>query len=470
VLCKQDLEEPCGLEHDNVGAWFPSRVIQCETWSPALPETVFHGCFRRVLPGREPSDIRPEADVIESPPAALLDPSLGGSVSKAVRYLRCVLDGRIGPLDVKGLGLIQFPVEILDVSALRAVDASDNQIRDLPDDLNRLTNLSRLNLGHNLLELLPPGVRFLTALTYLSVACNRLAEVCPELGACGRLKELDLSNNKLVTLPHTIGNCIQLKNVQIQGNYIQVLPPSMSLASSMVSLKLDSDPAHNRFSSPPNPIPSQSTFNLLRYLREIYTYENERRLYMPGYDLDYVPDLVLEAATSVTALNLDGNCISTIPEAISQFTLLQELLSVCDNAIGSVPVSIGTLTRLNALRLSGNHLEAIPGEFSTLVNLRVLALDHNRLQEIPEPLAALTRLEEFTFADNLVKFFYPGFGLISSISTLALENNPLLVPGPDIKDRTTPEVPCISPYSLICLLQKLTHRLNPGRFWGILAS
>ena len=29
-------------------------------------------------------------------------------------------------------------------------------------------------------------------------------------------------------------------------------------------------------------IPAQSTFNFLRYLREIYTYDNERRLYTPG--------------------------------------------------------------------------------------------------------------------------------------------------------------------------------------------
>ncbi|KAJ1489247.1 hypothetical protein T484DRAFT_1780637, partial [Baffinella frigidus] len=337
-----------------------------------------------------------------------------------------------------------------------------------------------LNLDHNLLELLPPGVRFLTALTFLSCASNKLLEVCTELGACVKicaelgacveLHQLDISHNLLVTLPHTIGNCSQLRKVSIQGNPIQVVPPSLSLASSLTVLSLDADPATNRFSSPPNPIPAQSTFNFLRYLREIYTYDNERRLYTPGYNLDFVPDLVIEAATSVTALNLDGNNIpalssiipralnldgnniTALPNAIDQFTLLQELLSICDNMISEIPASVGTLVRLQevlticdnmiseimlcasvgalvrlqALRLSGNHLSAIPVELCGL--------------EIPEPLAALTNLETFTFSDNLIKFVYPGFGLISSITQLALDNNPLLVPGPDTKDRPTAEV------------------------------
>ena len=35
---------------------------------------------RRTIPGREAADLRPVPDTVESPPAALLDPALGGSV------------------------------------------------------------------------------------------------------------------------------------------------------------------------------------------------------------------------------------------------------------------------------------------------------------------------------------------------------------------------------------------------------
>lgn len=59
------------------------------------------------------------------------------------------------------------------------------------------------------------------------------------------------------------------------------------------------------------------------------------RLYTPGYDLDFVPDLVLEAATSVTALNLDQNNITVIPggcptrEGVGEYLAVGEQDSRC---------------------------------------------------------------------------------------------------------------------------------------------
>ncbi len=44
--------------------------------------------------------------------------------------------------------------------------------------------------------------------------------------------------------------------------------------------------------------------------------------------------LVMEAATSVTSLRLDSNDLASLPPAaLARFTLLSELLSVCDNRL-----------------------------------------------------------------------------------------------------------------------------------------
>ncbi len=57
------------------------------------------------------------------------------------------------------------------------------------------------------------------------------------------------------------------------------------------------------------------------------------------YELEDVPELVLEAATCVTSLSLDSNDLAALPPAIAAFTCLVELLSVCDNRLQAPPAA-----------------------------------------------------------------------------------------------------------------------------------
>ena len=49
-----------------------------------------------------------------------------------------------------------------------------------------------------------------------------------------------------------------------------------------------------------------------------------------------------------------------------------------------------------------------------------LRMDHNQLLELPASLSGLTRLHTLTLADNRVPTIPPEFGLISTITTLAI--------------------------------------------------
>lgn len=229
-----DLLEPPALRTQNVRMWLPSRLVHMATWSPALPASSFHASYVRRCPARDPTDLRPQADVIESPPANLLEQE--GGVGVTVEYLKRCLQGRTaGTIDVCSFAIPQFPLEALDMAYLQVLKASSNSIKDLPDDLDRLTNLQVLHLDHNLLETLPAGVRFLTALEDLQVNDNLLHDICPEIGACVSLKKLNLHENNLVTLPHTMGNCSLLTQLTIQKNPMTVLPPSLSLCQVMLA-------------------------------------------------------------------------------------------------------------------------------------------------------------------------------------------------------------------------------------------
>jgi hypothetical protein len=98
---------------EGVGAWLPSRVYLPAVWTPALPAAAFRVCYARTLPARAASDLRAVADVIETPPATLLDvasaddgPGWAGA-GRMVEYLGRCLAGRRGDMDVAGMGLPQ---------------------------------------------------------------------------------------------------------------------------------------------------------------------------------------------------------------------------------------------------------------------------------------------------------------------------------------------------------------------------
>ena len=434
------LLQPPSMRSNNVRHWLPSKLVHINTWSPSLPESTFRACYVRTCPARPATDFRPQPDFIESPPQNLLEQENGVRVS--IEYLRRCLEGRrSGTIDVCGFEIPQFPLEALDLGCLKELRASNNSIRDLPDDMDRLTNLQLLHLDHNLLETLPAGVRFWTSMKDLQLNDNLLLDICPELGACVNLQKLNLHENKLVTLPHTLGNCSLLTQLTIQKNNMIVLPPSVSVCqANMQYLDLDRDAATNTYASPPNPIPQQSSFQFLRYLQELYTYSKESRLCTPGYHLDYIPDLILESATSVTALSLDENNISELPEGIGNFTLLTELFSVCDNALSVIPACIGNMTKLTSLRLSGNSLVDLPNELSSMVMLKTFLVDHNSLSKFNRSFSTMTCLEVLSFVDNKIREVHPEFGLISSITSLRMHENPIILPGPEVFERPTPQV------------------------------
>src|ERR1700733_12155102 len=81
-------------------------------------------------------------------------------------------------LDLAGLGLLEIPQEIYQMTGLRYLALNRNQISSLSSAIENLTHLTDLNLSGNKLENLPP-----------------------EIGRLPRLNRLFLSRNWISTLP-----------------------------------------------------------------------------------------------------------------------------------------------------------------------------------------------------------------------------------------------------------------------------
>src|SRR5689334_13104985 len=92
-------------------------------------------------------------------------------------------NGKLYGLSLRYCGFESLPDLFGQLTDLRQLDITGNQLTALPDSFDHLVNLESLYADHNLLDRLPDTFGQLTS-----------------------LRELHLDNNQLAALPKTIGN------------------------------------------------------------------------------------------------------------------------------------------------------------------------------------------------------------------------------------------------------------------------
>lgn len=74
--------------------------------------------------------------------------------------------------------------------------------------------------------------------------------------------------------------------------------------------------------------------------------------------------------THITAINLSGNAITYLPQAVQNLQGLQQLV-VSRNALGSLPPEISALTALTELDVGSNNIKKLPDTLCALTGLKV---------------------------------------------------------------------------------------------------
>ncbi len=112
-----------------------------------------------------------------------------------------------------------------------------------------------------------------------------------------------------------------------------------------------------------------------------------------GKDKDKLTELPesLGQLTQLQTLNLSGNRLTALPESLGQLTQLQSL-HLSNNQLAALPEWLGQLTQLQTLSLSGNQLTALPEWLGQLTQLQTLDLSSNQLTALPEWLGELSEL------------------------------------------------------------------------------
>ena len=149
---------------------------------------------------------------------------------------------RTGKFDKRHKSIEEVPSEIGQLTHLKDLNLSENEISSLPLEIGQLTNLAILRLAHNQLKKLPPEIGYLTRLTKLNLAGNQLTNLPPEIGQLTNLNELNLAENKLTTVSSEIGHLRNLTILRLPNNQITSLPLEICTLTNLKNIDLAGNP------------------------------------------------------------------------------------------------------------------------------------------------------------------------------------------------------------------------------------
>jgi hypothetical protein len=137
--------------------------------------------------------------------------------------------------------LTQFPSEILTLAdSLEILDLSNNHLKTLPDEFERLKHLKIVFFTNNDFEEIPEVLSQCLDLKMVSFKSNQIASV-GEHSLPSSSRWLILTNNKIEKLPASFGSMRHLQKLMLAGNRLQSLPPEMASCLNLELIRLSAN-------------------------------------------------------------------------------------------------------------------------------------------------------------------------------------------------------------------------------------
>eukprot|EP00058_Branchiostoma_floridae_P013784 XP_002599272.1 hypothetical protein BRAFLDRAFT_64379 [Branchiostoma floridae] len=259
---------------------------------------------------------------------------------------------RADSIDYSGKGLSELPRHIFRNTEVKRLRLHDNNITELPREINTLVCLERLTLNNNGLNDIIDEVFLLENLRCLDLSDNSLTQLSAAVSNLRELRELHLNKLDLTYLIEDIGWLPKLEVLSVAYNKLTEIPGSIS---QLKKLKV---------------------------------------LILTGNHFDHFPDEVC-AVTSLETMSISSQVgeskICFIQDSIGRLRNMKELY-LENNTISTLPETIREMKELEVLSCFSNRLEQLPDSLCTLKNLRVLLLQHNRLSKLPDNLDQLLEM------------------------------------------------------------------------------
>ncbi|XP_054155123.1 protein flightless-1-like [Oppia nitens] len=334
-----------------------------------------------------------------------------------------------------------IPEELANVTKLETLSLLRNNLVTLHGELASLPSLRYLNCRHNNIKNsgIPSEIFHLDELLVLDFSYNQLKEVPNDLEKSKGLLVLNLSHNYIQTIPNQLFiNLTDLLYLDLSHNQLETLPPQMRRLVNLQSLVLSHNPlGHNQFRHLPSLVSLKSLI-LRATERTIQNMPNSLDTLTELTELDLsfnniprFPDCV-STLKSLKRLNLSDNCLTQLPQSIDEDWPYLEVLNISRNQISCLPNSLCKLANLRRLYVNDNKLdfEGIPGGIGKLYNLELFMAANNNLELIPEGVVRCGKLKKLILANNRLITLPDAIHLLTDLKVLDLSNNPDLIMPP----------------------------------------
>jgi len=389
------------------------------------------------------------------------------------------------PVMLKGTRYIfSYIHRLMSAYSSAQLDMEGLNLRHMPYEALKLTNLTRLSLAGNYLIVVPPVITVLCNIKDLNVDRNRLSIVHPEmvrllphhwpaclsvcLPAClicawhslvrlfaqakmRKLQRLSLKDNRLQVLPHELCSIPSLENLMCSGNPMGGPPEGQKVRLEEL---LDGHAGANP------PLWMQEILSSgvapecsIVYLKVWLTCRGSK-------SLDIEPSLVLDlralcldalpqevwdlhwaaqmqkrdVATCITRLLLDDNPLSQLPLNVHGWQFVETI--TCNNCLlRDIPRTLGQWEHLPCLRVleaADNGLRTFPAFDGGWTSLERLDLDRNDFVALPPNFGYLTNLTVLTLRHNKIELLPCSLWRMKALRVFFIQNNNLTRLPPEI--------------------------------------
>lgn len=131
---------------------------------------------------------------------------------------------KLKTLDLSNNQIENLPTEISQLTELQSLNIINNKISNLPKDLSKWSNLIVIKFSHNKFREFPQSLcnpALSQHLTEIQASDNEIANLPLEIGHLNALRHLDLTNNRVEFIPGELSDCAKIKFLALQNNPIK---------------------------------------------------------------------------------------------------------------------------------------------------------------------------------------------------------------------------------------------------------